>query len=62
MKINGVLVDNSDDIVAHVLEFYKDLFLKQSKIPIDYPVVAEMIPSLVYLEDNLNLKRMPSVE
>ena len=29
---------------------------------IDYSLVAEMVPSLVSSEDNLNLTRMPSVE
>ena len=38
------------------------LFSKQSKIPIDYSLATEMVPSLVSSEDNLNLTRMPSVE
>ena len=30
MEINGVLVDNADDIVTQVLAFYKDPFYEQS--------------------------------
>ena len=62
MEINGVLVDNTNDITTHVLEFYKHLFFEQSKLPLDYSLVPEVVPTLVTSKDNSNLTRMPSLE
>ena len=39
MEINGILIDNDDDITTHVLDFYKNLLSEQSKIPLDYSLV-----------------------
>ena len=56
-----MLVDNVDAIATHVLDFYQNLFSKQSKMPFDYSLVTDIVPSLVTLEDNLTLTRMSSV-
>ena len=57
-----MLVDNVDATTMHVLDFYQNLFSKQSKMPVDYSLVADIVPFLVTSEDNLSLTRMPSVD
>ena len=57
-----MLVDNVDTIATHILDFYHNIFLEQSKMPVDDSLVADIVPSLVTSEDNLSLTRMPSVD
>ena len=57
-----MLIDNEDAIAMHVLDFYQNLFSEQSKMFVDYFLVAYIVTSLVTSEDNLSLTRMPLVD
>ena len=46
----------------HVLDFYQNILLEQSKMLVDYSLVEDIIPSLVNSVDNLSLTWIPSVD
>ena len=60
MEIDGVLVDDLVQIAAHVLNFYKDLFSEELTPPLDFSMVADLIPPMVTAMDNDFLIKMPS--
>lgn len=56
-----MIIQKPEDIEAHVLEFYTDLFASENNC-IDNGIVDQIISPLVTVEDNTMLTNLPSME
>ncbi|KAK3212233.1 hypothetical protein Dsin_016939 [Dipteronia sinensis] len=63
LSINGVLTDDRLIIRDHIIKFYSNLFsLDPSRVETEFPVVEDVIPSLVTDVENTFLISIPSTD
>lgn len=60
LEQDGIILDKSEDIEAHVLDFYTNLFATENSCQ-ENNLIEQVIPHSISREDNLMLTNLPSL-